>query len=232
MAARGEYPKKGGVQCEDTGRAQGGLQLWNGGQRWGWTYHVFLNLSPEALHVLGRPISQSLLKVPSRALAQLTLLASSIMITAHTTTTTSSRKRRKRNRALALDRLRDPPLALHGDDALPDQRARRTRLEPSREDVPPGGARGHLEPEVLRPVDELDDRVRRVVPLPPSVLVDARVPARTRRVARRQRLEHFGRERGSEEEGGRFLPRRVRAAFPQRDDLLRACVNDVRACDV
>jgi hypothetical protein len=26
-----------------------------------------------------------------------------------------------------------------------------------------------------------------------------------------------------EEEGGRFLPRWVRAAFPQRDDLLRAC---------
>lgn len=181
----------------------------------GWAYHVFLDLSSEALHVLLRPISQCPLKVQSRALAQLTLLASS-------TITALTRSKRKRSLALALDGLPDPALTLHGD-ALPDQRARRTRLEPSREDVPPGGARGHLEPEVLRPVDELDDRVRRVVPLPPSVLVDARVPARTRGVARRQRLEYLGRERGLEEEGGRFLPRWVRAAFPQRDDLLRAC---------
>jgi len=200
----------------------------------GWgvgAYHVFLDLSPEPRHVLRRPISQCLSKVPPRALAQLALL---------TTTTTSSSfititavaALSKRKRALALDGLLDPPLMLmlmltpHDDDALPDQRARRARLEPTGKDVPARGARGHLEAQVPWPVDELDDRVRRVVPLPVPVLVHARVPAGALRVARRERREDFGRERGLEQEGRGFLPRRVCAAFAQRDDLARcvACV--------
>lgn len=168
----------------------------------GWAYHVLLNLFTKPLHVLRRPISQRLSKVPSRPLAQLTLLAAAAATAAT-------------KRLLALDGLLD---AIH-DDALLDQRARRTRLEPAGEDVPAGGAGGHLELEVLRAVDELEHRVRRVVPLPASVLVDAGVPARTVRVARRERLEDLGRERGLEEEGGGLLPRRVRAAFPQGDDL-------------
>ena len=179
-------------------------------------HHVFLNLSPEPLHVLLGPISQRLSKVPPRELAQLALPTSHTITAAHT----------KRKRALALDGLLDPPLITipHGDDALPDQRARRTRLEPAGEDVPARSARGHLEPEVLRPVDELDDRVRRVVPLPVSVLVDARVTPRTLRVARRERLEDFGRERGLEQERRGLLPGWVRAAFAQCDDLRVACV--------
>jgi len=202
--------------------------------KWGvGAYHVFLNLSPEPLHVLRRPISQRLSKVPPRALAQLALLT-----TATTTTTTSSSftitavaALSKRKRALALDGLLDPPLMLMlmhtpHDDALPDQRARRARAEPAREDVPARGARGHLEAQVPWAVDELDDRVRRVVPLPVPVLVHARVPAGALRVARRERREDFGRERGLEQEGRGFLPRRVCAAFAQRDDLARcvACV--------
>lgn len=161
---------------------------------------MFLNLFAEPLHVLRRPISQRFSNVPSRALAQLAL-----PLAALTT---------ERALALALDGLLDA-LPLIRDDALPDQRPRRSRLEPIGEDVPAGSARGHLELQILRTVDELENRVRRVVPLPASVLVDAGVPARTERVARRERLEDFGRERGLlEEEGRGFLPRWVRAAFP------------------
>jgi len=177
---------------------------------------VFLNLFTKPLHVLRRPISQRLLNVPPRELAEITRLAAAAFTIAAALT----------DPTLALDGLLADNLPPIHDDALLDQRARRTRLEPAGEDVPTGSARGHLELEVLRAVDELEHRVRRVVPLPASVLVDARVPARTPRVARRERLEDFGRERGLEEERRGFLPRWVRAAFPQGDDLCRvvSCV--------
>ena len=121
-------------------------------------------------------------------------------------------------RTLALDRLL---YFLSATDTTLDQRARRTSLEPAREDVPPRGARRHLELQVSRPVDELEHRVRRIVALPMSELVYARVAARSVRVARRERLEHFGQERGCEEEGAGFLPGRVAAALAQSDDLCR-----------
>jgi hypothetical protein len=81
-----------------------------------------------------------------------------------------------------------------------DERAGGLALQSFREHVPPGCASGHLELEVARAVDELEHRVRRIVPLPVAELVDARIPARTRGIARGERLENLGREGGLQEE--------------------------------
>ena len=165
---------------------------------------MFLNLPLKLLDVLRGPIAQSLSDVPPRPLAQLALLLLA-------------------QRALALHSLAD---ILY---TLPNQRARGPRprlgldLQPAGEDVPPGRARGHLELEVARPIDELEHRVRRVVAWAVAELVDARVPAWAVGVARRERAEDFGSEGlggRREEESGGFLPGGVRAFLSERDDLL------------
>ena len=97
-------------------------------------------------------------------------------------------------RALAHDRVLDVP------HAVLDERAGGLALQPARQYVPPGCAGGHLELEIARAVDELEHRVRRIVPLPVAELVDARVAARARGIARGERLEDLGRERGLQEE--------------------------------
>ena len=100
-----------------------------------------------------------------------------------------------------------------------NHRAGRLALQPAREHVPPGRARSHLELEVARAVDELEHRVRRIVPLPVAELVDARVPAWPRGVARSERLEDFGREGGLQQESRGLLKGGVRALLTERDDL-------------
>ena len=55
----------------------------------------------------------------------------------------------------------------------------------------PDRARGHLELDVARRIDELDDRVRRVVALAPPELVDPRVAAFSCRVAVGEQAEEF-----------------------------------------
>ena len=167
---------------------------------------MLLNLLPKPLDVLRRSITQRLPNVPPRPLAQLAL-----RLGAPDTDTLGERQR-----ALALNRL------LHVPHALRDNLARRAALQPARQDVPPRGARGHLEPEVARAVDELEHRVRRVVARAVAELVYARVAARALRVARRERLEDLGREGGLEEEACGFFPRGVRAFLAQCDDLREA----------
>jgi hypothetical protein len=151
------------------------------------------------------------LDVPPRALAQ--LAASPATISTSTSTSTFSATPAAASLALAPDHLVDIPLAAHAP--LLDERARRALRgpKPGREDVPARGARGHLEAHVARAIDELEHRVRRVVARAPAKLVYARVAARALRVARRERLEELGRERGLQQQGGRFLPGWVRAAL-------------------
>ena len=165
---------------------------------------MLLNLLPKPLDVLRRSITQRLPNVPPRPLAQLALRLGAPSTLG------------ERQRALALNRLLQVPHALR------DQLARRAALQPARQDVPPRGARGHLEPEVARAVDELEHRVRRVVTRAVAELVYARVAARALRVACRERLEDLGREGGLEEEACRFFPRGVRAFLAQCDDLCEA----------
>ena len=165
-----------------------------------------MNLITKPLHVLRRSITQRLSKIPARPLTQLAPAAPAapIIITI------------KRAHALVLNRLLN---ILH---ARLDQRTRpllrllppRRLLDPRRKHVPARGARGHLELEIARPVDELEHGVGRIVPRAVSELVYARVAARTVRVARREGFEELGREGGFEEECGRFLPGWVRAFFP------------------
>ena len=162
------------------------------------TYHVFLNFLPKPLDILRRSISQRLSNIPPRALAQLTLTLALFLLA-----------RCKCALALTLDRLAHIP---HRALVL-DQRARRLRLEPAREDVPPRRARSHLEPEVARPINELEHRVRRVVARAVAKLVHARVAALAMCVARRERVEYFGCERGLQEEARGFLPGWMRALF-------------------
>ena len=165
------------------------------------TYHVPLNLFPKPFHVLRRSITQRLSKIPPRPLAQLAFTLTSTPTRLAPTRATLG----KRKRVLTLNRL------LHIPHALADQLARRPALEPARQDVPPRGARGHLEPQIARAVDELEHRVRRVVPRAVAELMYARVTAWALRVARRERLEDLGREGGLEEEACGFFPRGVRA---------------------
>lgn len=153
-----------------------------------------LNFSRKPLDVLRRSITQRLSNVPPRPLAQRALATLS-------------------ERALVLNRLLDVPRA------LPDQLPRRPVLQPGRKDVPTRGARGHLEPEVARAVDELEHGVRRVVARAVAELVYARVAAGALRVARRERFENFRGQGRLEEEARGFFPGRVRAFFPQCDDL-------------
>jgi len=114
----------------------------------------------------------------------------------------------KRARALALNSL------LNISHAPFDQRTRRSCLEPGRKDVPPRSARRHLELQVAWAVDELEHRVRGIVPGPMSELVYARVPPWALGVARREGFEELGCERGLEEEPGGFFPGGVRAFLP------------------
>ena len=137
---------------------------------------MLLDLISKSFHVLRGPIAQCLLEIPSRSFAQ---LASLLPLA---------------ERALAHHRVLDVP------HAVLDERAGGLGFQPAREHVPPGCARGHLELEVARPVDELEHRVRRIVPLSVAELVDARIPARARGIARGERLEDLGRERGLQEE--------------------------------
>lgn len=160
-----------------------------------------LNLFTKPLDVFRGPIPQYLSNVPPRALAQLTPLALALTLTALTP------------RALALDRLLDVP------HALLHKRARRLRLKPAREHIPPRSARRHLKLDVPRAIDELEHRMRRIVPRTMSKLVYARVAAGPLRVARRERVKDFGHERGPQEEACCFFPRWVRALFAERDDL-------------
>ena len=179
------------------------------------TNHVPLNLFPKSFHVLRGSITQRLSKVPPRALAQLAAAPTHALARLARTRATLG----KRQRVLTLDRLPHVP------HALADQLARRPALQPARQHVPPRGARGHLEPQVARAVDELEHRVRRVVARAVAELVYARVAAWALRVARSERLEDLGRERGLEEEACGFFPRGVRAFLPQRDDLARQSVH-------
>jgi hypothetical protein len=137
---------------------------------------MLLNLFSKPPNVLPRPIPQRLFKVPPRPLPQ--LLAVAVALPAAAATALGER-------ALTFphDRLVD---VAH---ALPYERARGLGAQPGREDVPPGSARGHLEAEVARAVDELEHRVRRVVALAVAELVYARVAARALCVARCERLE-------------------------------------------
>ena len=157
---------------------------------------MLLDLIPKSFDVLVGPIAQCLLEIPSRPRAQLAPLLPLA------------------KRALAPHR---------GADVVPhavlDHRAGRLAPQPAREHVPPGGARGHLELEVARAVDELEHRVRRVVPRAVAELVDARVTPRTPGVARRERFEDFGREGGLQQEARGLFPGGVRALLPERDDL-------------
>jgi hypothetical protein len=135
---------------------------------------MLLNLFSKPPHVFPRPVPQRLFKVPPRPLPQLAVaVAVALPATA------------LGERALTFphDRLVD---VAH---ALPYERARGLGAQPGREDVPPCGARGHLEAEVARAVDELEHRVRRVVALAVAELVYARVAARALCVARCERLE-------------------------------------------
>jgi len=156
---------------------------------------VLLDLITKSFDVLFGPIAQSLLEVPPRPLAQ----RASFLTLAE--------------RALALHRVADVPYAVL------DERAGGLVLQSVREHVPTGRARGHLELEVARAVDELEHRMRRIVTRPVAELVDARVPARARGVACCERLEDLGRERGLQEETCGLFKGGVRALLPQRDDL-------------
>lgn len=134
---------------------------------------MLLDLISKSFDVLLGPIAKCLLEIPSRPLAQLTSLLPLA------------------KRALALHRIAD--IVPH---AVLNHRAGRLALQPGREHVPPCRARSHLELEVARAVDELEHRVRRIVPLPVAELVDTRISARTRGVALRERFEDLGREGG------------------------------------
>jgi hypothetical protein len=156
---------------------------------------MLLNFIPKPLDVLRRSITQRLSKIPPCPLAQLALTALGLT---------------KRKLTLALNSLLN---ILHAH--IHQRPRRRARLdEAGGKHVPPRRARRHLELEIPRSVDELQHRVRRIVPRAVSELVYARVAARTVCVARREGFEEFGREGGLEEERGGFLPGRVRALFP------------------
>jgi len=153
------------------------------------------------------------LDVPPRALAQLAASPATTPASASPSSFSATPAAASLSLALTPDHLVDILLAAHAP--LLDERTRRAlrRPKPGREDVPARGARGHLEAHVARAVDELEHRVRRVVARAPAKLVYARVAARALRVARRERLEELGRERGLQQQGGRFLPGWVRAAL-------------------
>jgi hypothetical protein len=173
--------------------------VWGGGETCQ-TYHVPLNLFPKSFDVLPGPITERLSEIPPRALPQLTRTLGSASTLAINLT--------KRALVLALNRL------LHIPHTVSDDLARRPVLQPSTKDIPPRGARGHLESEVPRAVDELEHRVRRIVARAMAELVYARVAARALRVARREGVEELGCQGGLEEEARGFFPGWERAFFP------------------
>ena len=153
-------------------------------------YHVLLDLIPKSFNVLCGPIAQCLLEIPSCPVAQLASLLPLAKC------------------ALTYHCVADVPYAVL------DERASGLALEPFREHVPPGCASGHLELEVAWAVDELEHRVRRIVPRPVAELVDARIPTRTRSITRGERLENLGGEGGLQEEACGFFEGGMRALLP------------------
>lgn len=155
---------------------------------------MLLNFIPKPLDVLRRSITQCLSKIPPCPLTQLAFALTFTFTFALGLTPTPNHT--KRNFPLTLNSLSN---IFHAHLHKPTRRLPRLD-KPRRKHVPARGARRHLKLEIARSVDELQDRVRRIVPRAVSEFVYARVAARTVCVARRERFEDLGCEGGLEQE--------------------------------